>query len=62
MADILDLDMYRKSKPLADMTDPCAGCAEQTQCHDTCDRAQIWWERFAKKFKRQGVINQLEGV
>ena len=55
---LIHLDMHR-TKELTDLTDPCSICKDKIGC--TCERAKIWWNQFAKKFKRQRVIDQLGG-
>lgn len=59
MAKILHLDLYRRKQPLFDLTDPCTQCDKQSGCTKTCELANVWWERFARMFKRQGVVNKL---
>lgn len=61
MATIHDLDLYRKDKPLGEQTTPCWKCDRQPKCTQTCERAQIWWRKFAKRFRRQCVIDELAG-
>ena len=58
---IIPLDLYRRKQPLTDLTDPCTQCDKQAGCNRTCELANVWWERFARMFKRQGVINKLGG-
>jgi ferredoxin len=62
MADIIDLELRRADSDLTSLEDPCTRCGQQSFCVNTCQRAKAWWDEFARKFKRNVVINKLGGV
>jgi hypothetical protein len=59
MAKIYDLDLYRPPQDLNGKLpeDPCSSCSQVSHCVNTCERAKIWWDRFAKNFRKAQVIS-----
>lgn len=59
MADIIGLKLRTANSDLTNLEDPCSRCRQKPFCVDTCQRASDWWAEFARKFRRNGVINKL---
>jgi hypothetical protein len=53
-AEIIDLDLFRASRPACDAVDPCSKCFEVSSCKTTCGLADAWWKQFSKKFNLGG--------
>ena len=49
MSKVIELALKRPPAKLEE--EPCHKCKLQERCHNTCQRADVWWSNFAKQFK-----------
>ena len=61
MAKIVDFELHKRDQDLTGLVDPCSECRQYPFCVNTCERASAWWDEFARKFKRNQVINMIGG-
>jgi hypothetical protein len=57
MAKVIDFELRRANSDLSKLEDPCTRCRQVSFCVNTCQYALDWWDEFAKKFKRNKVLN-----
>lgn len=46
---VIYLKNYKYKKQFNINNEPCSEC-DKKSCKETCDKADIWWTTFAKKF------------
>lgn len=47
------IQLATRMKVLVNEDEPCGNCADQPTCRNTCEKARIWWDNFAKQFGRK---------